>query len=184
MKPGESLTMDVNGGYRLDQALRVANIARDVGVGLEQPCETFEDCLEVGKRTGIPVLLDECVQSVPDFIRACTIGRIDGLSLKFSRFGGITKTRVIRDLCVSMGIPVTMQDSRMSSIGDAAVAHLAHATPERILLSAWLGSALLAFETATGGPEVIDNRFEVSNAPGLGITPIPDVLGKPLAVWE
>lgn len=40
MRPGESLKYDGNGGWRVDEAVRVARAMGEVDVYFEQPCAT------------------------------------------------------------------------------------------------------------------------------------------------
>ena len=59
---------------------------------------------------------------------------MDVVNLKISKLGGLTKTKQVRDLCVSMGIAMTLEDSWGGDITTAAIAHLAHSTPGRVPL--------------------------------------------------
>jgi hypothetical protein len=45
----------------------------------------------------------------------------------------LTKARAIRDLAVSAGIPMTIEDTWGGDIVTAAIAHLAHSTPDDYL---------------------------------------------------
>lgn len=47
--------------------------------------------------------------------------------------GGLTKARAIRDLAVSAGIPMNIEDTWGGDIVTAAIAHLAHSTPDDYL---------------------------------------------------
>lgn len=38
--------------------------------------------------------------------------------------------------------------------------------------------------TATGEPTVIDGAVRATDSPGLGVEPLPEVLGEPVAVYE
>ena len=42
LKPGEKAMADANQGWRVDNAIRVANATRDLDFILEQPCRTYE----------------------------------------------------------------------------------------------------------------------------------------------
>jgi L-alanine-DL-glutamate epimerase-like enolase superfamily enzyme len=54
---------------------------------------------------------------------------MDVVNLKISKFGGLTKVKQARDLCVSLGVAMTLEDSWGGDIVTAAIAHLAHSTP-------------------------------------------------------
>jgi L-alanine-DL-glutamate epimerase-like enolase superfamily enzyme len=53
---------------------------------------------------------------------------MDLINLKINRMGGLTRARQIRDLCVSLGLPMNVEDSWGGEIATAAIAHLAHST--------------------------------------------------------
>jgi hypothetical protein len=64
----DSMWFDINRGWSVGQALRVVQVARSLGVGLylEQPCETYEQCRDVMHAAGIPVIMDECIVDMND----------------------------------------------------------------------------------------------------------------------
>ena len=45
---------------------------------------------------------------------------MDAINLKISKVGGLTKARQIRDLCVALGVPMTIEDSRGGGIVSGA----------------------------------------------------------------
>ena len=57
----------------------------------------------------------------------------DAINLKISKVGGLTKARAVRDLAVSAGIPMNIEDTWGGDIVTAAIAHLAHSTPPDFL---------------------------------------------------
>ena len=121
---------DANTGWVQHEAVRVAKAVRDVDVYIEQPCLTYEECLAVRRKTDHPFVLDENVDSLDMLLRAKADLAMDVVNLKISKLGGLTRTRQARDLCVSMGIAMTLEDSWGGDITTAAIAHLAHSTPE------------------------------------------------------
>ncbi len=46
---------------------------------------------------------------------------MDVVNIKISKFGGLTKARQARDLCVSLGIAMTIEDSWGGDITTAAI---------------------------------------------------------------
>ena len=109
---------------------------------------------------------------------------MDVVNIKISKFGGLTKARQARDLCVSMGIAMTIEDSWGGDIATAAIAHLAHSTPTDLLFTTTDFNSYVTVSTATGAPQRVNGRMAASTLPGLGITPRMDVLGKPLVIVE
>jgi L-alanine-DL-glutamate epimerase-like enolase superfamily enzyme len=77
-----------------------------------------------------------------------------------------------------------IQDTAGTSIVESAIAHMAHSTPPRVLLAAWDVTGMMPLKTAEGRPTYKDGRMYASDGPGLGVTPLPEVIGEPVAVWE
>src|SRR6202041_2249059 len=96
---------------------------------------------------------------------------MDVINLKISKVGGITKARQVRDLCVSLGIAVTIEDTWGGDIVTAAIAHLAHSTPPEYLFSSTDFNSYVTVSIAKGAPKRENGRLAASCKPGLGITP-------------
>jgi len=102
---------------------------------------------------------------------------MDVVNLKISKVGGLTKARQMRDLCVSLGIAMTIEDSWGGDITTAAIAHLAHSTPEPLRFTATDFNSYVTVSTAEGAPRREDGWMRASTEPGLGIRPRMEVLG-------
>ena len=107
---------------------------------------------------------------------------MDVVNLKISKLGGLTKIRQARDLCVSLGIAMTLEDSWGGDIATAAIAHLAQSTPPELLFTTTDFNSYVTVSTAAGAPKRIQGRMAASQEPGLGIRPYPEVLGEPRVV--
>ena len=75
---------------------------------------------------------------------------MDVVNIKISKFGGLTKARQARDLCVSLGIAMTIEDSWGGDIVTAAIAHLAHSTPTEFLFTSTDFNSYVTVSTAEG----------------------------------
>jgi L-alanine-DL-glutamate epimerase-like enolase superfamily enzyme len=177
LKGGERLVADANTGWTQHEAVRVVRAVRDLDVYIEQPCLTYEECLAVRRQTDHPFVLDENVDSLDLLLRAKADLAMDVVNLKISKLGGLTKTKQARDLCVSMGIAMTLEDSWGGDITTAAIAHLAHSTPEAYRFTSTDFNSYVTVSTAEGAPQRVDGYMEAPNRPGLGFTPRMDVLG-------
>lgn len=180
LRPGDRLVADANTGWVQHEAVRVARAVRDVDVYIEQPCLTYEECLAVRRQTDHPFVLDENIDSLDVLLRAKADLAMDVVNLKISKFGGLTKIKQARDLCVSMGIAMTLEDSWGGDIATAAIAHLAHSTPEAFRFTSTDFNSYVTVSTAEGAPRRENGFMSAGTAPGLGIRPRLDVLGKPL----
>jgi L-alanine-DL-glutamate epimerase-like enolase superfamily enzyme len=184
LQPGERLVADANTGWLLHEAMRVVRAVRDVDVYIEQPCLTYEECLSVRRQTDHPFVLDEVIDGVDMLVRGKADLAMDVVNIKISKFGGLTKARQARDLCVSLGIAMTIEDSWGGDITTAAIAHLAHSTPPEFLFSTTDFNSYVTVSAADGAPRRVRGRMAASTRPGLGTTPKMDVLGKPVLVIE
>ena len=178
LRPGDRLVADANTGWVQHEALRVVRAVRDIDVYIEQPCLSYEECLAVRRQTDHPFVLDENVDSLDMLLRAKADLAMDVVNLKISKLGGLTKTRQARDLCVSMGIAMTLEDSWGGDITTAAIAHLAHSTPEPFRFTSTDFNSYVTVSTAEGAPRRENGFMSAGTAPGLGIRPRMDVLGN------
>jgi len=177
MEPGDRLVADANTGWLPHEAMRVVRAVRDVDVYIEQPCLSYEECLSVRRHCDSPFVLDESIESIDVLIRAHADLAMDVVNLKISKLGGLTKTRQARDLCVSLGIAMTLEDSWGGDITTSAIAHLAHSTPPEFLFTCTDFNSYVTVSTATGAPARVNGKMAASIAPGLGVEPRAEVLG-------
>jgi L-alanine-DL-glutamate epimerase-like enolase superfamily enzyme len=180
LQRGDVLIADANTGWTQHQALRVADAVRDIDVYLEQPCATYRECLVIRHHTNRPFILDELVDSIGMLVEAAGDHAMDVINLKISKVGGLTKARQMRDLAVSLGIALTIEDTWGGDIITAAIAHLAHTTPPEYLFSATDFNSYVTVSNAAGAPQRCQGRLAASTAPGLGITPRWEILGDPV----
>ncbi|UCC83550.1 MAG: mandelate racemase, partial [Gemmatimonadota bacterium] len=117
---------------------------------------------------------------IPILLRGQADQAMDVVNIKISKFGGLTRARQARDLCVSLGIAMTIEDSWGGDIITAAIAHLAHSTPPEFVFTATDFNSYVTVSIAEGAPQRQHGRMSASGAAGLGITPRMDVLGEPL----
>jgi L-alanine-DL-glutamate epimerase-like enolase superfamily enzyme len=180
LQSGDILIADANTGWTQHEALRVADAVRNVDVYIEQPCMTYEECLVVRRRTARPFILDEVIDDIGMVVRGAADQAMDVINLKISKVGGLTPAREIRDLCVRLGIALTIEDTWGGDIATAAIAHLAHSTLPEYLFTTTDFNSYVTVSTAEGAPQRQNGRMTTSDRPGLGISPRVEVLGKPL----
>ena len=153
LQQDDVLIADANTGWLSHQALQVVRGARDLPVYIEQPCASYDECLIVRRATGLPFILDESIQDLRTLQRAAADGAVDAINVKISKFGGLTRARLIRDVCVELGIPMIIEDSWGGDIITAAIAHLAHSTPAELRFAATDFNSYVTVSTAAGAPQ-------------------------------
>ena len=180
LEPTDKLVADANTGWLMHEAARVVRGVRDVDVYIEQPCLSYEECLSIRRRTDHPFVMDEHINSIDVLLKAHNDLAADVVNIKISKFGGLTRARQARDLCLSLGIAMTLEDSWGGDIITAAISHLAHSTPPEFLFTSTDFNSYVTVSNATGAPQRENGRMSASHEPGLGIEPRFDVLGDPV----
>jgi len=125
LDPTDILVADANTGWLPHQAQRVIRGVSDVDVYIEQPCLTLHECLHVRQNSQHPFILDEIIDSVHALLEANRERAMDCINIKISKFGGLTYAKQARDLAVSLGLSMIIEDSWGGDIVTAAIAHLA-----------------------------------------------------------
>ncbi len=180
LQTGDRLIADANTGWLMHDAMRVVRAVRDIDVYIEQPCLSYEECLSIRRHCDHPFVLDEVIDSIDMILRGHSDRAMDVVNLKISKLGGLTKTKQARDLCVSLGIAMTLEDSWGGDIVTAAIAHLAHSTPPEFLFTATDFNSYVTVSIADGAPRRVNGRMAASKEPGLGVTPRMNELGRAL----
>ena len=178
MEPGEKLIADANTGWVSHEALRVVNAVSDIDVYIEQPCLSYDECLAVRKKTNHPFILDESINGMGTLLKGYQDGAMDAVNIKISKFGGITKAALARDICSELGIAMTIEDTWGGDIVTASIAHLAHSTDPKLLFTATDFNSYVTVDIASGAPKRDNGRMKSSSEPGLGIDPYLEVLGN------
>lgn len=184
LEPEDKLIADANTGWLMHEAMRVVNAVKDIDVYIEQPCSTYNECLSIRRNTTLPFVLDEVIDSTATILQGASDGAMDVVNIKISKFGGLTRAKQARDLCVSLGIAMTLEDSWGGDIVTAAIAHLAQGTPAEFQFTSTDFNSYVTTSIAEGAPQRIGGRMSASSSPGLGIQPRMDVLGDPIWICK
>lgn len=184
-QPGEFFLVDANGGLTPEAALRMLRMLPEgLDFVLEAPCKTWRETMSLRKRCTVPIILDELVQQDEDIALMLAEDVADGIGLKISKAGGLTHGRRHRDMCLSAGATVSVQDTVGSVVAFSAIAHLGATVPERSLRCILDCRDMVTLKTAEFDAPVKDGGVLVPHAPGLGITVDRDLMGEPQAVWD
>ena len=181
---GDKLIADANTGWLRHEAMRITAAVRDVDVYIEQPCASYEECLSVRRHTDRPFVLDESIDGIDTLLRGHADLAMDVVNIKIGKFGGLTRARQARDLCLTLGIAMTLEDTWGGDIVTAAITHLAHSTPPEFLFTATDFNSYVTVSIASGAPQRVLGRMTAPTAPGLGVTPRTEVLGDPVLVFK
>lgn len=178
--PGPLVYADWNAGAMPLDAIRVGRAVACLDVMLEQPCATLEACAEVRRATGLAMKIDENGHDTASLLKAHSLGCMDVVAVKLSKFGGLSKARAARDLLMALDVQMVIEDTWGSDITTSAVAHLAVATEGRYVLNTCDLSGYVTPRIDPNGPLRQNATLAPNEAHGLGVTPDPAVLGTPI----
>ena len=182
--PGEWYQADANSGLTVEHALRLLGLLGPADIVLEAPCATIRETLALRQRTSIPIMADELVQNPADLIDLLTLDAVDGVNIKISKQGGLTKSRQIRDLASNAGLTISVQETVGSTIAFAGLLHLAESTSRRVLRSTLDNRVMVTNQLASINAPIIDGGVRAPAKPGLGLTVDRAALGQPIAVYS
>jgi L-alanine-DL-glutamate epimerase-like enolase superfamily enzyme len=180
LKPGDILVADANTGWLPHEAIRVANALAGEDIYLEQPCSSLEECCMVRDQTRLPMVLDEIIRDVHSLMRAYSRRAMNVVNLKISRVGGLTRAKQMRDLCESLGLAMTIEDSWGGDITTATIAQLVGSTGPGYYFTSTDFNSYNDMHIAEDAPTRKKGWLNVPSGTGLGITVNENLLGKPV----
>jgi len=126
------IRLDANRAYGLEEALELARWGKDNNVILfEEPVRgDFPRVKKFRQRSGMPVMLDESIQSLTSLEAAIKAKCFDVLNVKLTRLGGISKAQEYIKICQRAGIKVYLGCSEELAIGTKAILALAKQTKD------------------------------------------------------
>ncbi len=158
--------VDANAGWTLTEALEYLPQLQELGVEmLEQPLapHDWEGMQQLFAASPLPLFADESCVSEADVDRCA--GHFHGINIKLTKCSGITPARRMISRARELGLQVMIGCMNESTVGTAAIAHLA---PLVDMIDAD-GPLLLASDLATGIGYAA-GKLRCSGLPGLGIS--------------
>ena len=128
------------------------------------------ECGELRRHTALPLILDECVVTMDDLMRARYTAGAGGINLKPSRVGGFTKARAMRDAATGLRMTFTVDDTWGGALTSAQNAHLAASSHFENLTAATCFADWIRPLVATVHPSEVPGRGVASTDAGLGVT--------------
>ena len=181
----EFFIVDANCGLSVETALRLLRLLpENLDFVLEAPCSTLRETTSLRRRTNVPIYIDELAISESSVIKLIAEDAAEGINIKISKNGGLTRSRRLRDLCITAGYTFSVQDTVGSDISFAAIVHFAQTVPEKNLRCILDPRKMVTVRTAHPSIDVVEGRVIAPKLPGLGITPNLSVLGRPVASYR
>jgi O-succinylbenzoate synthase len=177
--PDFGLQVDANTAYSLGDANHLRRLDEYNLLLMEQPLgeEDLRQHAELAKLVRTPICLDESIVSAQAAADAIALGATSVINIKPARVGGYLEARRIHDICRAFGIPAWCGGMLETGIGRAANAALA-ALPGFTLPGDISASNRFYAEDITAPIVLEDGYIRVPTGPGLGVTPIPEILDR------
>lgn len=173
------LQVDANTAYTLRDARHLARLDEFGLLLIEQPMEE-DDVVghaDLAKLVQTPICLDESIVSAQTAAAAIRLGACQIINIKPGRVGGYLEAVKIHDLAEAHGLAVWCGGMIESGLGRAANAALA--SLPGFTLPGDISASGRFYKVDITEPFVLeDGRIRVPTGPGLGITPIPEVLDE------
>lgn len=173
------LQVDANTAYTLDDAPQLAKLDEFGLLLIEQPLaeDDVRGHAELARLLRTPICLDESITSSRSADDAIAIGACRVVNIKAGRVGGYLEARRVHDVCEAHGVPVWCGGMLETGLGRAANVALA-ALPNFTLPGDTSASGRYYAHDITEPFVLRDGRLEVPRSPGLGVTPIPEILDE------
>jgi O-succinylbenzoate synthase len=173
------LQVDANAAYEHGD-IRALTALDEFGLLLiEQPFpeEDIPAHAELARLVETPICLDESVTSARAAEAAIALGACSVVNVKAGRVGGYLEARRVHDVCAAHDVPVWCGGMLETGLGRAANVALA-GLPNFTLPGDTSASGRYYDEDITVPFVLDDGRLAVPTGPGLGVTPLPDVLDR------
>lgn len=178
----EFFLADANTGLTVETALRMLQLLPPgLDFVLESPCATWREHLALRRRTTIPMIIDELATDAASIVQLIADDAAEGVNLKISKAGGLTRARRQRDILLAAGLTIGVQDTVGSDIAFAAIMHFSQTIPEKYFRCMLNTQDMVTLKTADLDYTIENGLVMASQAPGLGVKPRLDVLGQPIA---
>lgn len=173
--PEVNITVDANGGWTVNEAIRAGPKLEELGVlFVEQPVHRLdlEGLAEVRKNIRLPIMADESVFTVQDALKCINLRAADIISIYPGKNGGLLNTITIASLAEASGIQCAIGSNLEWDVGSAAMIHATAAIPN-ICVEQYAADIIGVFfhtERAIKSPLTDEPAYVVvPDGPGLGV---------------
>jgi o-succinylbenzoate synthase len=173
------LQVDANAAYRVEELDALAALDEFGLLLIEQPFpeEDIAAHAELARQVSTPICLDESITSARVAEAAIALGACSIVNVKAGRVGGYLEARRVHDVCAALDVPVWCGGMLETGLGRAANVALA-GLPNFTLPGDTSASGRYYEEDITEPFVLNDGRLAVPTGPGLGVTPLPEVLRR------
>ncbi|WP_105567224.1 enolase C-terminal domain-like protein [Microbacterium halophytorum] len=173
--PEARITLDPNGGWLLEDAVRIGERLKGVLAYAEDPCGAEgkfsgrEVVSEFRRRTGLPTATNMIATDWREMAHAVRSNAVD-IPLADPHFWTMAGSVRVAQLCNDFGLTWGSHSNNHFDVSLAMFTHVGAAAPGEItaLDTHWIWQD--GQDLTTNAPKIIDGAIEVPTAPGLGVT--------------
>ncbi|MBC2663354.1 glucarate dehydratase [Novosphingobium flavum] len=179
--PEARITLDPNGAWSLEEAVRVCSGLTDVLAYAEDPCGAEagrngrEVMAEFRQRTGLPTATNMVATDWPQMVEALQLGAVD-IPLADPHFWTMAGSVRVAQTCRDWGLTWGSHSNNHFDISLAMFTHCAAAAPGEVTAIdthwIWQDGEFLTVEP----PRIVDGHVDLPERPGLGIELDEDAL--------
>ncbi len=171
------LQVDANTAYTRADVRHLAKLDEFDLLLIEQPLDE-EDLLGhalLARECKTPICLDESITSAASAAQAIEMGACEIVNIKAGRVGGYLEAKKIHDVAHAHGVPVWCGGMLETGIGRAA--NIALASLPNFTLPGDTSASGRYYARDITEPFVLEGgAVAVPRGPGIGVTPIPEIL--------
>ena len=170
------IRIDANAGYNYTQASEFIKGVYDCGIEYYEqllPKWDLDQTVALRRNFGIPILLDESINSPEQAARYAISGAADAFTIKLCKCGGLYVAGQIAGIAEAFGMDVVVASTYDTHIGCGACLHLATALPNI--------SAACDLTTYASQPDIArychaleGMQLHAGDAPGVGVFSMND----------
>jgi o-succinylbenzoate synthase len=165
------ITADANQGYTVKQAIRTLSAMECYDIEFVEQPVAADDIIglqEVHKAVEIPIMADECAQSVNDVMELIRLDAVDMINIKLQKCGGLRNAVKISNITETVGKPCQIGCMIETGLGITAGTHLALAL-KNIKYADLDGHLFLTNDIISDHPITKDGVNTISGKAGLGV---------------
>jgi muconate cycloisomerase len=181
--PERDIVVDANQGWPTPKyAIGILERLREYGIRYaEQPVEGLRRMAEVTRRSAVPIMADESAWTPQDVLEIVERGAADMISLYTTKPGGLFKAKKVAAVAEAAGLPLNVNGSHETGVGNAANLHLVASTAAVTEAGVFPVTSLRDKQPTTMAgkmylDDIVSRPFEyrdgclvVPNRPGLGV---------------
>ena len=125
LPPSTQVSVDANGGWRLSEAITMAQWLHDLDISyIEQPLspEADEELANLRDRSPLPIFVDESCLDIQDIPRLAQ--HVNGVNIKLMKCGGLQEALRMVYVAKAHGLKVMFGCYSNTILGNTALAHL------------------------------------------------------------